>query len=314
MVAVRSMPVCPTIILPDDELITHPGKRSLLHLTSPGDGVVITIPNVVKQSCDDKDVHYADHFNNFVEILNDSPKTFASFLENFDRFKSCPALLPSSSPILSPTEELHLCRYLSSSQESGVGGEAKGKASLIDEVVISRDGIRVMLFRECERRGRKLLYDSATVVKVPAASVCPRATLHATHGRTHGAEAPLTTAPTRGLSFTTQSYLQMTIPPNPNIPSCAHTRPQNSTILQPPPNHPPPSVSSTVCFRSERPTYNSRIARPSSAVEASRPASASMQSCPLARGMSSSQPVVGGRREAHEDIVVEAGRQYAYQV
>lgn len=32
---------------------------------------------------------------------------------------------------------------------------------------LERDGIRVLLFRECDKRGRKLLYDSKTVVRVP---------------------------------------------------------------------------------------------------------------------------------------------------
>lgn len=32
---------------------------------------------------------------------------------------------------------------------------------------LQKDGIRVLLFRECDSRGRKLLYDSKTVVQVP---------------------------------------------------------------------------------------------------------------------------------------------------
>ncbi|XP_042238034.1 uncharacterized protein LOC121876739 [Homarus americanus] len=41
---------------------------------------------------------------------------------------------------------------------------------------LQRDGIRVLLFRECDTRGRKLLYDSKTVVQVPisdSSSVVP---------------------------------------------------------------------------------------------------------------------------------------------
>merc|ERR1711962_671933 len=34
---------------------------------------------------------------------------------------------------------------------------------------LEKEGIRVLLFRECDVRGRKLLYDSKTVVRVPVA-------------------------------------------------------------------------------------------------------------------------------------------------
>lgn len=38
---------------------------------------------------------------------------------------------------------------------------------------LQRNGIRVLLFRECDTRGRKLLYDSKTVVRIPISDCSP---------------------------------------------------------------------------------------------------------------------------------------------
>lgn len=42
-------------------------------------------------------------------------------------------------------------------------------------ILLQKEGIRVLLFRECDTRGRKLLYDSRTVVQVPIGDAAPHA-------------------------------------------------------------------------------------------------------------------------------------------
>lgn len=42
-------------------------------------------------------------------------------------------------------------------------------------ISLQKDGVRVLLFRECDTRGRKLLYDSKTVVQVPLGDAAPHA-------------------------------------------------------------------------------------------------------------------------------------------
>lgn len=43
---------------------------------------------------------------------------------------------------------------------------------------LEKDGIRVLMFRECDTRGRKLLYDSKTVVQVPVGDTSSSSSTH----------------------------------------------------------------------------------------------------------------------------------------
>ncbi|XP_018015508.1 uncharacterized protein LOC108672375 [Hyalella azteca] len=57
---------------------------------------------------------------------------------------------------------------------------------------ISTSGIRVLLFRECERRGRMCIYDSSTILRVPVSTL-----------NVSDESMPLTTAPVRGIALLT---------------------------------------------------------------------------------------------------------------
>lgn len=55
----------------------------------------------------------------------------------------------------------------SSSPDSYQKTQAARTRETVPPFPLQKDGIRVLLFRDCDTRGRKLLYDSKTVVQVP---------------------------------------------------------------------------------------------------------------------------------------------------
>lgn len=200
------MPVCPRIVLPGADVLQDDAKQRSHSSTLLWD------------------LHFRDHYfaqpvhfsateeketyespgksvTNLTVRLNRSPKAFSTYFEHLRlSSRTCQSLetCGTASECVWPEGRSDVFNALTPYPSSRIvppvppsrrKGHLRRRSST--EFNLNKDGIRVLLFRECERRGRKLLYDSATVVRVPVSSLAVTSPAGA---------APLTTAPTRGLA------------------------------------------------------------------------------------------------------------------
>ncbi|KAF2351129.1 Folliculin-interacting protein middle domain [Trinorchestia longiramus] len=311
--------LCPRIVLPEDEISCNAtdlprscvSDSSLLRQVPPCGG---------KAECD---VSKSPTGLNFlVDIFNKSPETFSSFLFSFHKSRSWHCLVSDNSDDASHKSDCGVSPC--SDQARQLAGDSKNRQSpqrwarggpqqSSRGFDISSGGIRVLLFRECERRGRKLLYDSNTVLRVPATSLS-----FADHS------APLTTAPVRGLT----PLSLRDVPSEASVSSMTHPKlsstgasssrlhPSSSSRLHPSSSFSPKGLAQSL-------SLGTVLSSTSSAAGSSKPASggnkgASLEA--LGSASKSSDPLSPGLRASgrpceprKHEIIMEITDDYVYQ-